>query len=291
MIIVTRGSGPFGRLVVRHLMDRVPAGEIAVTAPEPEQAADLAELGVDVRREHLDDPVAAAEVFAGAGRVLIVSPPGPSGDGLPAAVAFRAVDAAAAAGASRIAYTGIVNASTTHHKWHLSVEGRIKGTGVPFTFLRNNLHSEALLPAVQLALRGDELVCAFDGEVMAPAARTDYAEAAAVVLTEDGHADATYQLSGPLGLTSLGIASVISEIAGREIPVREVRSADLVAELKRSGASDEVAAELDALYEDTRMGEWSVATETLEHLLGHDRIPLVEALRSAIPVVAPSPRG
>lgn len=291
MIMVTRGSGPFGRLVVRHLMDRVGAAEIAVTAPDPEQAADLAELGVHVRPENFDDPEAAADVFADAGRVLIVSPPGRSGDGLPAQVAFRAVDAAAAAGATRIAYTGIVNASTTHHKWHLSVEGRIKGTGVPFTFLRNNLHSEELVPAVRLALRGDEFVCAFDGEHIAPAARTDYAEAAAIVLTDDGHANATYQLSGPIGLTALGIASVISEIAGREIPVREVRAADLVAELTRSGASDEVAAELAALYQDTRMGEWSVATETLEHLLGHRRIPLVDALRSAIPVVAPSPGG
>jgi hypothetical protein len=43
----------------------------------------------------------------------------------------------------------------------------------------------------------------------------------------------------------------------------------------------EIAAELATILNDTSLGGWSVATQALEELLGHDRISLVAALQAA----------
>jgi NAD(P)H dehydrogenase (quinone) len=82
-----------------------------------------------------------------------------------------------------IPYTSIINADMTHHLEHLAIEETIKQSGVPFTLLRDNLYSEALLPALRLASGTSELIWSAGDRLLAPAALTDYAEAAAIVLT------------------------------------------------------------------------------------------------------------
>lgn len=281
MIVITRGSSPLGRLVVRHLLKRVPPRRIAVTTPDPHDAADLAELGIDVRPESLRDPDTAERVFVDAEAAFIHTPPGQFGDGVPGDDVIACASGAIAAGAEYLVYTSVINAAGTHHLRHLVAEQHIKDSGVAFTFLRNNLQSEALLPALRLALSSDEFVCSFRGGLIAPAARTDFAEAAAVVLSGGHHRGQALELSGPLGLNATGIASVISQIAGRPIRAREVAPETLVIELIRAGAPEAVAAELAEINNDTRMGEWERATQTLEDLIGHRRLPLFEALSAA----------
>lgn len=98
-------------------------------------------------------------------------------------------------------------------------------------------------------------------------------------------------LSGPLGLTALGVASAFSQVLGKEVRVREVNAAGLNAALTGAGASPKAAGELDSIYNDTSQGEWSIPTQTLEELLGHDRVPLVEALEAAHPEAGGRPAG
>src|SRR5215207_3965438 len=220
MIVITNGTSPFGRLVVQHLLKHVPAGEIAVTTADTDAVADLGEMGIDVRPEAFD-PTLGAMAFGEGDRVLVVSRPGDTGSGAPAA------NAAVAALAGHIAYTSIINADMTNHLGHLAIEGTLKESGVPFTLLRNNLHSEALLPALRLASGTGELIWSAGDQTIAPAALTDYAEAAAIVLTDHRPESRTLPLSGPLGLTALGVASAFSQVLGKEVRVRAVSAADL----------------------------------------------------------------
>jgi NAD(P)H dehydrogenase (quinone) len=251
-----------------------------VTTAEPDAAADLGAIRIDVRQVRFD-PTLDAMAFGAGDRVLVVSRLGDTGSGAPAGNAAAAVDAAVAAFADHIAYTGIINADMTHHLGHLAIEETIKQSGVPFTLLRDNLYSEALLQALGLASGTSELIWSAGDRLLAPAALTDYAEAA-IVLTDHQPESRTLQLSGPLGLTALGVASAFSQVLGEDIGVREVAAADLDVALTGAGASPEVAAELAAII-DTSLGEWSVATEALEELLGHDRISLVAVLQAVNP--------
>jgi NAD(P)H dehydrogenase (quinone) len=284
MIVVSEGTSAFGREVVRHLLTRVPADRVAVTTVDPGQAADLADLGVEVRVEDFDQPDGDAAAFAGAGRVLSNPPPGWVRRQTPPASIDRAharIRAAAAAGVRQIVHVGIINSERTNLKWHNALEGELRNTGVPFTILRTNLHSEALLPAARLAIAAGEFVCSFGGRSMAPAALTDYAEAAATVLADGGHEGEVLHLSG-FGLTALGIASVFGKIADREIALREVPAADVAAELVKAGADDEVVERLSELYVAASRGEFAPEGEDLDQVLGRPHLSNVEALGAAL---------
>jgi len=136
-------------------------------------------------------------------------------------------------------------------------------------------------PVVRLTSGTGELIWSAGDGQLAPPALTDYAEACAIVLTDHRPESRTLPLSGPRALTTLGVASAFSQVLGEEVRFREVGAADLEAALTGAGASPEVAGELDSNYDDTNRGEWPVATQTQEELLGHDRVPLVDALEAA----------
>ena len=50
MYALTGANGQLGRLVVKHLLAQVPANQIIATTRSPQQLADIASLGVVVRR-------------------------------------------------------------------------------------------------------------------------------------------------------------------------------------------------------------------------------------------------
>lgn len=284
MIVVTQGNTSFGRLVVRALLRRVPATEVAVTSPRPSDVADLVTLGVEVRPEDFSDAASAAATFRDAHQVLSNPPPGwhrTEETGAAATLARVALEAAIAAHVPRLVHVGIANVDRTNLLWHDALEGVVRSSGVPFSILRLNLHTEALLPAVELARRTHQLVCSFGDRTIAPASRLDYAEAVARVLTEDRAADDVRTLTG-FGLTALGVASVFSEVVGHDITLREVDGSQVEAELLGSGAGPEDAALLADLDAAAADGEFSPETGTLDSLLTHPHLLDVAALLTAV---------
>ncbi|TPX04620.1 NAD(P)-dependent oxidoreductase, partial [Schumannella luteola] len=194
-ILVTAASGHLGRLVIDALLARgVAASDIRAGARDTAKLADLADRGVQT--VHLDyaDAASIADAVAGADKVLLISG---TDFGQRVAQHTAVIEAAAAAGGGQLVYTSAPRATTSE----LVVAGEHKGTeeaiaasGIPATILRNNWYTENYLGT--LAQAGESGVVASstgEGQV-ASASRVDYAEAAAVVLTEDGHLGAVYEL-------------------------------------------------------------------------------------------------
>ncbi|GAA1691358.1 SDR family oxidoreductase [Kribbella yunnanensis] len=129
------------------------------------------------------------------------------------------VDAAVAAGVQRIVYTSFAGAAPdatfTFARDHWHTEQHIRGTGVDFTFLRDNLYLDFVPGFVgeDGTIRGP----AGDGRVAA-VARDDVAASAFAVLTSDGHSGATYDLTGPSAFTLAEAAAVLA--AAWDRPVR-----------------------------------------------------------------------
>lgn len=101
----------------------------------------------------------------------------------------------------QVLYTSVVNASPTATftlaRDHAATEAHLRASGLPWTFLRDNLYAD-LLPL----LAGDDGVIrgpAGDGE-LAAVARDDIADVAAAVLRDpQPHRGATHDLTGPRG--------------------------------------------------------------------------------------------
>ena len=56
MIVITGATGQLGRLVIASLRSKVPAAQIVAAVRAPERAADLAALGVQVRKADTTSP-------------------------------------------------------------------------------------------------------------------------------------------------------------------------------------------------------------------------------------------
>ena len=201
MIIVSAATGEFGRLVVECLLDRLPPSEVAVAVRDPAKAHGFAARGVEVRHGDYDDAESLRRSFEGADRLLFIS--SPMWDSAQRMVQHRHVIAAAReAEVGLLVYTSAGGADVSDQGGladHHDTEQAIIDSGVPSTMLRHPFYSEIFINAgLQVAVETGELTSSTGGRGLNTATRADLAEAAAAILTSDGHANRGYTFTGPL---------------------------------------------------------------------------------------------
>jgi uncharacterized protein YbjT (DUF2867 family) len=154
-------------------------------------------------------------------------------------------------------------------RWHRERERMLHASGIPATILRpGGFTTNALEWVPSIHENGFVLDAIGPGRVAAidPA---DIAAVAALVLTEDGHADQTYVLTGDEALTTAEQVQIIADTIGREI---EVRTATTPEEIVRSRYPDGAPKPLaDAVLQAAavmRAETTGVQTDTVRRLLG-----------------------
>ena len=281
-IAVTGATGQLGRLVVAALLDRgVPAQKIIAAVRAPENAADLAAQGVQVRHADYAQPDTLEPALRGAERVLLVS--GTPGDRV--TQHGHVIDAAKRAGVQLIAYTGVLNADTTTMLLaadHQATEQLIKDSGLPYAFLRNGWYTENYLMELEATLAHGFAGAAGHGR-FTPAARADYAEAAAAALTD--HAQETnvaYELGGDEALTMDETAALLSDATGQSIAYSDMPVEQYAAVLARAGLPDPVAQVLADASAAIARGELFTDSGDLQRLLGRRSTPVEHTFEQAL---------
>ena len=280
-IVVTGATGQLGRLIVEHLINRgVAPAEITAVGRNTARLADLAETGVATAVVDYSDPASLAAAFAGADLLMLVSG---SEVGQRVAQHTNAITAAAAAGVGRIVYTSAPKADTSAlilAPEHKATEEALRASGVPFTILRNGWYTENYAAAVQQAKdTGVYLTSAGAGRV-ASASRSDYAEAAAVVLTTPGHENAVYELAGDVAWTGTDMAVALTEVVGRPVVFTAVSPEEHTAILTGAGLDGGTVGFVVALDGNTRDGLLAGGSSDLATLIGHPTTPLLDGLRA-----------
>lgn len=98
----------------------------------------------------------------------------------------------------------------------------------------------------------------------------DLAEVAAVLLTEDGHAGRTYELSGPRALGYAEAVDMIARASGRQMRFVELTPAQYEAELRASGVEDPWIGLLSSLFEVTREGILAEPVDGVRQVLNRE---------------------
>jgi NAD(P)H dehydrogenase (quinone) len=114
------------------------------------------------------------------------------------------------------------------------------------------------------------------------ATRADLADAAAVVLLEDGHLGQVYELSGDEAFGFAELAAAASEVLGREVVYTPLTTEQHVAALQSAGLDAGVAGFVTALDAGIAAGVLEVPTGGVSRLTGRPTTPLVEGLRAAL---------
>ena len=265
MIVVTGATGQLGRLVVAALVRKMPASAIVAAVRNADKARDLAAMGLQVRIADYNTPSAWDAALRGAEKVLLISS---SEIGQRARQHRSVIDAAKRAGVKLLAYTSVLRADTSPlglAAEHKETESLIRASGVPHVLLRNSWYTENYTMGIPAILAAGALYgCAGNGRV-ASAARMDYAEAAAAVLTLPDQAGKVYELAGDTAYTHAELADEISRRAGRKIGYMDLTEAQYRDALKKAGLPDayasliadsDAAASKGALFDDGRqLGE------------------------------------
>jgi NAD(P)H dehydrogenase (quinone) len=277
-LLVTGATGKFGTKVVETLLKSVPASQLAVSVRNPEKAKGLQDRGVEIRQGDFDYPQKLESAFAGIERLLIISADGDNETRIRQHA--HAVAAAKHAGVKFIAYTSLANAQESTNLFaptHKATEEAIRKTGIPYSFLRNNWYLENEIPSIQGVLAGAPWVTSAGNGKVGWALQQDYAEAAAAVLSGNGHENTIYELSGK-PLSQEEFVSVLQDILGKEVPIQQVDDAAYADMMKAAGIQDFIIPILVDIQRSIREGSLDFESNDFEKVLGRPAVPVKEAL-------------
>ncbi|RUT29514.1 SDR family oxidoreductase [Paenibacillus zeisoli] len=281
-LLVTGATGKLGSKVVEELLKSIPASQISVSVRNPEKAESLRAQGIDVRLGDFDRPESLDSAFAEIDRLLLISTDVDNDTRIRQHQA--AVAAAERAGVKFIAYTSIANANESKNflaPTHKTTEEAILKTGIPYSFLRNNWYLENEIPSIQGVIAGAPWVTSAGNGKVGWAMQQDYAEAAAAVLSGQGHDNTIYELSGKL-LTQNEIASALGHVLGKEVPLQQVDDTAYADIMKGAGLPDFLIPMLIGIQKGIREGTLEIESHDFEKLLGRPATPIHEGLSQIV---------
>ncbi|HFF8585573.1 TPA: SDR family oxidoreductase [Raoultella ornithinolytica] len=282
MIAITGATGQLGHLVLQNLLKTTAASQIVAIVRNPAKAEALSQQGIVVRQADYTDEAAFTAALQGVDKLLLISS---SEVGQRTPQHRNVIHAAKAAGVKFIAYTSLLHADKSPlglHVEHVETEKMLTDSGIPYALLRNGWYTENYLASAPPALEhGVFIGAAGDGKI-ASATRADYAEAAARVIAEEGHAGKVYELAGDEAWTLSELAAALSKQSGKNVVYQNLSEADFAAALKSVGlpagladmlADSDVGAAKGGLFDDSR---------TLSALIGRPTTPLAESIKGIL---------
>ncbi|MFW3171714.1 SDR family oxidoreductase [Geodermatophilus sp. CPCC 206100] len=221
MIVVTAAGGQTGTAVVRALRRRGEAVRAVVSRPGPRP--ELAELGAEVVAAELTQPLPWADVLAGADALYLIWPNFDPDEAEGAAAIFGE---ARRAGVPRVVYHSVLRPQARaipHHAAKDRAEEALDAAGLAWRVLQPCAYAQNLDDALSEVARTGRLRSAWGlRTAQSLVDLTDVAEAAAVLLTEDGLDGGTFEVAGPEPLPAGRIAELMGQRLGRDVAVEDV---------------------------------------------------------------------
>ena len=272
-LAVTGSTGVLGRLVAANLAEANIPQRLLVR--NPAKAPQLP--GAVVLPSTYSDTAATAEALKGVDVLFMVS----GSETLDRVDQHRAfIDSARAAGVGHIVYTSFFGASPTATftlaRDHDATERYIESTGIPHTFLRDNLYIDFM----DALVGEDGVIRGPAGEGRAAAvARQDIARVASTVLQDPGsHRNVTYHLTGCEALTLDEVANILSAHRGTPVTFYNETIDEAYASRARYGAPDWLVDAWVSTYTAIAAGEMAGLSDDVERITGRRPITLDQFL-------------
>ncbi|WP_135302189.1 SDR family oxidoreductase [Haloarcula amylovorans] len=259
-VLVTGATGTVGSALRDELADRDAVVRAATRTPPGDGPADEW-VAFDFAK-----PETWGAALEGADALFLLRPP----DLSRVRQVREFVDAATRVGVEHCAVLSVLGAERNPLLPHRRIERHIESSGLSYTHLRPSFFTQNLLEVHGDALtRGEIAVPAGDGETSFVDAR-DVGAVAATVLTEPGHEDTAYDLTGPEALTYDEVAAIASEVLGRSIEYTRPSLPRFVVGQVRRDRPPAFALVMSGIYTTARLGLAGRVTDDVARVLGRE---------------------
>ncbi len=276
---ITGATGQLGRLVVGKLKQIVNAEDLVALVRSSDKAA---ELGIEAKAFDYTKPEILVDSLHDIDHLLLISG---SEVGQRKVQHQNIIEAAQKAGIKWIVYTSLLHADTSSLSLapeHLETEALLKASGIPYTILRNGWYTENYTGSVAGAVSAGAFIGSAGEGKISSAAREDYAEAAAVVLTSEGHQGKVYELAGDVAYTLKDLAAEISRQTGKDIPYNNLSEQEYAGILKSFGLPEGLTHAIAGWDIGASKGDLFDDNKVLSELIGRPTTPLVDTVKKAL---------
>lgn len=266
-ILVTGATGNNGSMMIQNLI--AIGANIRALVQNESKAQGLRDAGVEVAIGDFLLPETLDAAFDGVDKVFLVTPISPDA----VKMASNVIAVAMRAGKPHIVRLADATpepvSAPRNGRLHAEVNAELEACGLPYTSLRPVANMQNTLMAAQSVASDGMIYMPMEDAKMGMIDRRDVIEAAAKVLTTEGHEGQTYVLTGPVLLSYHDVASVLSRALGKEVryvnvPMEAAREAMI-----GMGMSEWLADVYCEYFENYRKGGSAGVSNDFERVTGH----------------------
>jgi NAD(P)H dehydrogenase (quinone) len=271
-ILITGATGNLGSRTLNLLLKRVPANQVAVLVrdPQSEKIERFVKKGVEAHQGDYFNYNSLLRAFNGVDKVMLISAQAFTDRNTQH---FNVIAAAKQAGVKQVIFTSIIRRENSNlivpevTMSDIFAEQALKASGLAYTILRNQPYLEVMHMYFGDALKAGVRVPEGSGKVAA-ASLDDLAAANVAVLTQHGHENKSYTLSGSEGSSFADIAEALSEISEMNIPYEAVSEKEYIDSMVANGLPVFMTDFLLGWVRGVNTGEFSETSGDLERLIG-----------------------
>ncbi|HSG44775.1 MAG TPA: NmrA family NAD(P)-binding protein [Anaerolineales bacterium] len=246
MILVTGASGKTGKAIIKLLSK---TEDVCTFIRGEEHASVLKSLGAaKIILGDLLDETAIRSAMQGVRSVYHICP---NMNPHEVEIGKLILDEARKSGVEHFVYHSVLHPQTEkmqHHWGKMRVEEMIFESGIPFTVLQPAPYMQNLLAGWESIIERGVLRVPYSVESkFSFIDLEDLAEAAKVVLTEEGHKNAIYELAGMGSTSHVDVANIFGKVLGREVKAEKEEIGDW--RLRANALNDYALENLTRMFE------------------------------------------
>ncbi|MDQ0247557.1 uncharacterized protein YbjT (DUF2867 family) [Bacillus fengqiuensis] len=269
-ILVIGATGNIGKELTKLLVKN--GKKVRVTIRPTSRTEELKSLGVEMIHADLHNPSSLKEAMNGIEKVFFATPFVPN----MVELSSNIIQAAKEAGVKhlvKISGAGAELEAITMAKWHRTIEKEMEQSGIAYTFLRPNSFIQNIINYSAHTIRDHGAFYApiGDGEIALVDAR-DVAKVAYHVLTEEGHENKAYYLSGPEAISYHEVADILSSVTGKSVKYVDVAAESARQSMLEAGMPGETVDALLELYHINKLGYTAEVSNAVEEITGQKAI-------------------
>jgi uncharacterized protein YbjT (DUF2867 family) len=266
-VLITGATGNVGREVVNLFPDKT---LLRAAVTDVEKARQQVGHDLDYVYFNFEDPATYESAFADVRAIFLMRPPAISNV---RQFIAPAIETAKKAGVEHIVFLSLQGVERNHVVPHYKIEQAVLDSGLTWTFLRASFFMQNLN-----TVHRDEIKKR--GEISVPVGKSktsfidvrDIAAVAVKALTENGHENRAYTLTGGEALDYYQVAAIMSSVLGRQIRYTNPSVIGFIRQNLASGSPLGFTLVMTALYTLTRLGMSDTVTAELTAVLNKPAI-------------------